>query len=399
MNEIIYVLFILSGAIKLLMDYFQLPMVMDFTILTALILIGLFIYDLYKNSFNIKSSSLQNYSLFFLIALFILILISFFYTTSEHYVYEKTLQFFTILLCFIFPLYIHNFSSEKFFKWFLIIMFIITITYLPLFIPAYKIYSTQYTAFLSNPLFAIFKAYLMMGYLFAIALLISSFTNTISNHIYRIIISIFFLGALMASGARGPLFSFILILILFLFYNRFKFKIPRIKTVVFLIIVFSVFASYSVMKLDLNTLFERTIDRIVNIRTNASALDRIVRADFVIDTIDAKHLFFGYGFGSFGQEFSGVDARSYPHNIILELLFELGVIGVILYLLFLLPIIRAVIKSRQFISSALFLYVTLNSLKSLSLSDSRVLFGFYSIILIIYLQKKSHRLSSNKEFI
>jgi O-antigen ligase len=76
-------------------------------------------------------------------------------------------------------------------------------------------------------------------------------------------------------------------------------------------------------------------------------------------------------------EISGVDGRGYPHNIILEIWFELGLIGLFLFLLFAMSSFIYKISKESKTSWIIFLYIILNLLKSNSLVDIRIHLFFF----------------------
>ena len=74
---------------------------------------------------------------------------------------------------------------------------------------------------------------------------------------------------------------------------------------------------------------------------------------------------FGTGIGSFGYEWTGVDMRLYPHNIILEILFELGFIGLLIfgYILYILWKNYSLYR-KKYVSGFVLFYIFLNLMKS-----------------------------------
>ena len=90
-------------------------------------------------------------------------------------------------------------------------------------------------------------------------------------------------------------------------------------------------------------------------------------------------LILGYGLGSFSNEYDQTDRRLYPHNIIVEIVFELGLIGLLLALAFLIS--NSSSYKGFFTNLALMAAITLliNSMKSSSLVDLRLLFALLSI--------------------
>jgi O-antigen ligase len=56
------------------------------------------------------------------------------------------------------------------------------------------------------------------------------------------------------------------------------------------------------------------------------------RLDFYLFIIKSTPTLFGYGIGSFSQHFGGIDMVPYPHNSLLEMYYEMGIFGALLYL-------------------------------------------------------------------
>jgi hypothetical protein len=117
---------------------------------------------------------------------------------------------------------------------------------------------------------------------------------------------------------------------------------------------------------------------------SASVAKRFDQIYYSLDRIfdNAVNFLFGSGIGSFGVLYEGIDGRQYPHNVILEISFELGIIGVILFIILLLLYFKKLRHNLNFVLIYLFLF--LNSLKSYSLVDSRVMFGILSVLLVYY---------------
>ncbi|WDW10071.1 O-antigen ligase family protein [Priestia aryabhattai] len=114
----------------------------------------------------------------------------------------------------------------------------------------------------------------------------------------------------------------------------------------------------------------------------------------------------GNGLGSFGYMLNGFDIRDYPHNIFLETLSELGLIG---FIILIIPIYISVRRfyiyskfdSRGYIklTMCLFIYYLVNSLVSgdLGFSNSR-LFLFIGILNYLFvLHTGKYPLSRNKD--
>jgi hypothetical protein len=64
----------------------------------------------------------------------------------------------------------------------------------------------------------------------------------------------------------------------------------------------------------------------------------------------------GRGFATVGEPIEGTFTRSYPHNVTVELLYELGLLGMLIYYL---PFVVFLFHDRKFLSKELFPYVVL----------------------------------------
>jgi O-antigen ligase len=91
---------------------------------------------------------------------------------------------------------------------------------------------------------------------------------------------------------------------------------------------------------------------------------------------------FGHGIGSYGVLDIGQDVRHYPHNIVLEIFIELGFFGIMLFLMIHVIIFWKNINIFKGLTFLLFIYIFLNHMKSFSLVDMRLYFGFLSFYLL-----------------
>jgi O-antigen ligase len=98
---------------------------------------------------------------------------------------------------------------------------------------------------------------------------------------------------------------------------------------------------------------------------------------------------FGQGIGSWPVVVGYGDVRAYPHDIFLELLFELGVIGLCIFLAMLLvgllslpPWARLRRSPYLLLAVSLFVYALINASVSGDLNDNRLLFAALGLLLI-----------------
>ncbi|RGX76877.1 O-antigen ligase family protein [Bacteroides fragilis] len=130
------------------------------------------------------------------------------------------------------------------------------------------------------------------------------------------------------------------------------------------------------------TLYERSIERLSLIvegilgdgDMGKSANTRVEHFEnsYNLITESIGNFIFGTGIGSFSIETMGIDGRGYPHNIILEVWTELGIIGVILLICFFASLFWRFSVERLYISGYVVLYFLLGYSKSSSLVDLRV---------------------------
>jgi O-antigen ligase len=114
------------------------------------------------------------------------------------------------------------------------------------------------------------------------------------------------------------------------------------------------------------------------------------------------HLWLGQGIGSWSTFYYGRDMRGYPHNLLLETMFEEGVVGAVLFLLFLsfLAIaIRRMLLVTDFhygVLAGLLVFCVSVSMFSGDLDDNRTLWLWSGIILAVcrnaYLQSRRRSL-------
>ena len=112
----------------------------------------------------------------------------------------------------------------------------------------------------------------------------------------------------------------------------------------------------------------------------------------------SKHPILGHGTGSFAMDYEGQDKRSYPHNIIIESLYEQGLAGGIILILFLWLIFRRwrlastlvrlyemdiEIFQAVHIAGLLFLFSTIQAMKSGDLDGNRFLFFSSGLVVAV----------------
>lgn len=389
MVELIFALFLLSGFVKF---FFMtvlagVPMV-DVTLLTAVLLVLFYGFQVLKDLVSSRFFILSGVRSLVVIlgGLYLWMIISLIYTSSPAFSYLKTLLFLTCVMALFFPFFYRGFRSEKFFKYFVYIgsgLILIYTALLPNIFAGYK-------QFYQDREFVV--KYLDMGYIAGIIILVIAFACPGMKRLVRVL----FIGlngwAMLITAARGPIFflGFVLFIkwsvgaVHFLKANwRFS-----VRNLVYMTLGLAILGSGVYYFLERYALLiERTLTRLLLVFDpyTASISERLNQITFSIETIfsDVSHFLFGLGIGSFGVEYSGYDELAYPHNVILEIGFEMGIVGVLLFSLFILVYFWKIHRAFNYL--LVFIYLLLNSLKSYSLVSSRVMFGIMGVMLFTYL--------------
>lgn len=404
MIEFFFITYLLSGFTKCIFLSLGIPMYIDFTSLSILLLFTNIIINrknLCLNTSLFKNKGFKN--ILILLSFYIWMAITLFYTTSEHYSFLKTMLFSTNILAFCIPIFIPNFSLQKGIK----IYTIYTICYSFIFLISNP--ETPEYNFLPNiiNITPLSGFYLEFGELIGLNVLLLLYSK---NIIYKVTTISFLLYVLILTAARGPmiftfftLFIYCLITIKKLIHKKElnlrainQLKLVNQKTIFIPIVSILIMAgSFAIPSIKAQA--SRTLYRYeVAIKNDAVENKSVtLRKEFISSSIgmifqNPERCIFGYGIGSYKFQTTGVDGRGYPHNILLEIWFELGVIGLLIFLFFIGHFISIVYKEPFII--LIFIYIALNLLKSSSLTDLRLYMGIISILLfgLLYKKENSH---------
>lgn len=395
-NAIIFALFLFSGLLKAFTALAGgLPI--DVTLLLAILLVFMWITS--------GREKLTSYHAGFLpLCLFIsftfLVLLSLIYSESPFYGYVKAFLWLTCALAFIFP----------FFNRINIKLFAIAIVSLTLICSI--IYSTLFTIVKDigldeQALYVFSSIYLELAYFIGISIYllfvlvgnkyVGIVTSKKKSTRTVILVGLFFvylLYALVNTGARGPLLFFITTIFcyLLLFKLPLGLKLTRSNTLLslgciltlILVLLFGTLKSksFSLSNFQLSNQSTSALERIGLLFSDDKGNSINTRVKYLEDSTFYinKRVLLGYGFGSYGLVTTGVDQKAFPHNILLESWFELGVLGLFIIILFILSSLIGVRKVPLLVFFQLFLIF--NQMKSSNLSDSRVFFGMVAISLL-----------------
>ncbi len=394
MNELFFALYSLSGII----DYTLAVKHINF-IDTGLLLSGVLVLIIVGNLFFYPKKRLPlNYltEVGLLISVLLLSIVSLIYTPSKHYAIYKLLYFTkAILITFSFPFLVRHFNIKRFIQWYTILVFLLTIIYL---------YLVQTLPRVNDPIYKTFVSrYLEIGIANGIVFLIAIFSKEkiFKNDFLQFLVAFTALFFLILSSARGPLIFLLLVLFVAIFIKAITLAIKIRKTwLTYLLFagilsipVFIYLLSQPKFIELLNQLMSRSIYRFSRLLAftegdksqDISTLGRIYMWKYTINEIFSKlgSILFGFGIGSFGILYKGVDIRAYPHNIFLEAWFEVGIIAMFLFILFFaIPLIKG--QRNPYISRAVIFYLLLNVLKSYSFADMRVVYIFMAMFIYPY---------------
>ncbi|OCL85612.1 O-antigen polymerase [Arcobacter porcinus] len=392
--EFFYVFYLLSGFIKGFLIAYGIYIPIDITLVGILILsiyIIIALFDGIKLSFKL---------IFICMILFLFygwMIFSSIYTSSENYWLEKNILFITNIIAFLFPFILGKyFNVCIFFKYFIIITSILNIFFMQYIFP----YIYQNLEF-----YSVGGSYLFVSLYSGINIILLCIfkINFKYKYLTYFIISVNFYTLFTSGGRAGIIFTSILLIFYYLLkiknFYLFKFtKIDLVKTMIFTFLttfIVILFYLYNNSSDKLQTI-ERTGDRLILLldsfsnKSDDSMNERYKLISFSIDEIFSSldSFLFGKGIGSFSIEYNGDDGRNYPHNIILEILFELGMIGMIIFFIFYFSIIKNI---RQNIYFFLIVYITLHILKSSGLTDLRLFFAILSIAILDSYNKKINK--------
>jgi O-antigen ligase len=148
---------------------------------------------------------------------------------------------------------------------------------------------------------------------------------------------------LVATGSKGPilalLVSFICAPILLV-----KGVVARLS-VTALVVGLSLLAAIAILEVvPKNFMEERVVEKIENLSLRLPAYREAMDA---ILTSDPIALLIGHGTGDFGYLALGKDGRAYPHNVLLEVAYENGIVGLMLVAVALVIPLAATIRATQ----------------------------------------------------
>ncbi|MCF7912212.1 MAG: O-antigen ligase family protein [Candidatus Cloacimonetes bacterium] len=208
--------------------------------------------------------------------------------------------------------------------------------------------------------------------------------TTLFSQILKVLIIISFL----LLRARGPLAFLMLLLIIYIAkYLPFHKKYQSLMLIILLVIFALNWAGAS------HTMHRFAIMGSDDYSTYSREL-HLVRSLKII----SEHFLLGCGIGSYGVCAINIDQRYYPHNMFLEIFCESGLIGLLIFLIFLAYVLQVIyneyilgkLSTNPIYLSILFscLYLFLNAMKSSNFADNRIFFAWLGILILIITNRK-----------
>ena len=346
----------LTAIIKgYLINYFPLIELVDITVIATLIIwLGL-VKILLEGNWKLPS---EWKSIVYLFLIFGFLLgISYIYTVSPDYGFRKILRFNTFAITmFMTPLLIIKTpaDSKRLLSYFYFLLVIIIGIMLFQFIYFLKwgdfaivlAYWNRISIPGANPIQV--SRYLAIGAAMMIALLIR---NKPSQSLHHFAILFVILLSIILSGSRGPLVSIIIGSIVYaILYERkhssriFGYGILAIGTIITLLLVLPESLTQRFFDISQGSVImtQQGVRRISTIATRYEFWSMSIEAWFSSIT----SFFIGLGAGGFSSLFIWRDWHWYPHNLFFEIIAELGLIGLVIGVLF-------IIKSYQIINKGI----------------------------------------------
>ena len=347
----------LTAIIKgYLINYFPVVEVVDITVIATLIIwLGL-MKILLQGNWKLPSEPKSIVYLFLIFGLFLGI--SYIYTASPDYGFRKILRFNTFAVTmFITPLLIIKSptDSKRLLSYFYFLLVIIIGIMLLQFVYFLKwgdfaivlAYWNRISIPGANPIQV--SRYLAIGAAMMIALLIRNKPSQ-SLHYFSILFMI--LLSIILSGSRGPLVSIIIGSIVYaILYERkhssriFGYGILAVGTIIILLILLPESLTQRFFDISQGSVIitQQGVQRISTIATRFEFWSMSLQAWFSSIT----SFFIGLGAGGFSSLFIWRDWHWYPHNLIFEIIAELGMVGLVIGVLFIIKTYQIINKGIQ----------------------------------------------------
>jgi len=389
-GEVFFALFLVAGYFKADHRLMFIQSYFDLTILFLFLSFFSFIKRLLKAGFSYKmpESFIVLSALFF--GLLSMILFGLTYTPSKIQAFDKALRFtFITGWAFFGAIFIIRDSNS-------LRLFLSTLITVAVFMAIDAAFSS-YSLTVRNFITGFGSNYIALARISGIALLSIMSLTLIDQRgkpatAMLLIVSVLLFWSMMAAGARGPVVAFFISVLFLLFCS--VWAMPEIRIERFgvklaaAIIIMSVLIFIFFNKIGIRVIWDRFTTLMYEQGGGESALQRWEHYHHAVESIKTFPLI-GQGTGSFGLSYHGEDIRAYPHNILLELGSENGIIGIGLFLIIagyafgikMVKLLTATGVERIFTRALLVLgfFMLFNSMFSGDINDNRMLFTFIAL--------------------
>ena len=352
----------LSGMLK---DYLYIYVV-EFDIvkwIVTIVLLDIVFHSLIR---KIKFSRFSVFTFSILLIFCVLMVFSLTYSPSMSYKYAKVFAFMVNMIFLIYPIFIVKINFNTIIKVYCVFLIPLSLFY---------IYTSSIQWVVINNLTEVFKEagfdYLSLGVHLGILFIL---LNYFKKNVWIQLI-IYFL--LFATAARGPIIFTTLLFFMINFKQLISFRKKILKNIISILVMLTLLWIFFFNQI--SPFFTRSIARLSALSSvDSSVLSRLELMKFAFYQPFESFItiVFGNGIGSFGVLYNQIDARAYPHNILLEIFFEMGIIGLGLFLLLFIYIFIKFLSQNNNVFFPLCFFMLLNSVKSSSLVDTWIFFSF-----------------------
>jgi len=391
-TETVFTVFLFAGVYKTaeFLDWFPVDLTAFFAALTCIATVNY----LYNCNYTIQLRSLVIISIFLLFTIYSIL--SGVWSPSTDYYFSKSFRLlFITSLALIVPAIVISSSRKRLWRAGAITM----VLGLPVASETIRLGFLNGFSTVPVPLNA---GYLIAGRLLGFGILIlvfyvlfiqpSKFKTTISLCLG----GMYFL-ALLILGARGPLIATVCSLLLLISFVHSYNVIKLTKSVAVGYIVATPIVIGILITIAGPLRSVRRLGLILQGGGN-SLQSRLDMYSFVIQNIDFPSIIIGNGLGSFAVIYFSQDSQSYPHNILLEALFELGIVGLIILLVLIGYSLYGSLPKKANGSSVLnillfvlFIYMFLNAGVTGDFNENRYFFAVVGLMAYRFKHRYVHR--------
>ena len=387
--EIAFGLFLIAGIYKgyiRSIDVF--PDFFDLTVFFGLIVGISIVFNILKNGIKIPKISSKFFVPYFI--LIIIMLGSLLYTQAPIYGKDKFLRFVTITTMSIFaPLFLFKDrkSLHRFFYTLIVISSTMAVDSIVNNLGIFRFHEVFYSNYISLGRINLLVCLMIILYF------VENSRNITAKFGWVALFLVNILGAFFDRG-RMPVISFIgtllllgIFLLIPLLIRKFHNKEKILKKICLILLI--ILLLFSFLHEQFSSLTARMF---LLIQGGGSSF--LVRINLYKSSLKAfyENPIIGLGIGGFSTYYSGVDYRLYPHNMILEIGSELGILGLTSYffllafcLTYILTLLKKYIEKKEYyffliaILSA-FIFMFLNTMASGDINDNRLFFVWIGII-------------------